>query len=154
MFTSNKHHYLCYHISTNISFFCLPNLGIISLPCAYDSYMRHPNIDDGLRKKLVQDIAKKTAEINEIVTRMMAKQNVTLATIKLPEEEKPGETPLERLKRWFRELLLLQKRSLTEELGLCLECGQPIDVNLLVETPWRARCPRCEEMLMQRGRRM
>jgi len=106
---------------------------------------RHPDIDDATRARLIRETRRKTWEVNQALTEMLAGQRTTLATLKLPNERKPGETPLERLRRYFDTMVRMQQRSTTDELGLCVDCGAPIPVLALIEHPWRERCEPCEE---------
>ena len=107
--------------------------------------MKHPDMTPETHDRLAKRIARKAWELNQKLTEAMSKQNATLATMDLPGEGKPGETKLERLRRYFNLVVSAQKRSRTEDYGLCLVCGEPIAAPLLEEMPWRPRCPACED---------
>jgi RNA polymerase-binding transcription factor DksA len=107
--------------------------------------MKHPGMDPATLDRLSRRIARKAWELNQRLTEAMSKQNATLATLDLPGEGKPGETPLERLRRYFNLVVAAQKRSRTEDYGLCTSCAEPIAPAILEEMPWRPLCPKCQE---------
>jgi RNA polymerase-binding transcription factor DksA len=90
-----------------------------------------------------QTLAAKGIEINDRLTRLLAGQNATLATLPLPDEARPGETPIDRLRRYLRLVSDAQKRLNSGIFGICLGCGAELDPLLLDERPWTERCPRC-----------
>ena len=72
---------------------------------------------------------------------ILAGQDLDLSQIELKPE--PGETPLERLRR-FKALLQETLSTLTRgEAPRCLKCGGPIADAALDEVPWATGCGRC-----------
>jgi RNA polymerase-binding transcription factor DksA len=106
--------------------------------------MKHPDLTDELRDRLQREIGRKGWELNEKLTQMLAKQDATLATIKFPFMKKPGETPLEALRRYFDLVCEAQRRSRTDDLGICKVCGKPIPVAVLTEIPWTLAHAECD----------
>ncbi|MSQ84030.1 MAG: hypothetical protein EXR77_14295 [Myxococcales bacterium] len=90
-----------------------------------------------------QAIALKGMEVNGQLTQLLAKQNATLATIKLPNEEKPGEKPVERLRRFLNQIIAAQRRLGSDQFGKCQSCGLVLPVAALNETPWLQDCGPC-----------
>jgi len=97
-----------------------------------------------VRKRLASAIAKKAWDLYQLLSEAMARQNVDLSTIDLPGEKHPGESKIERLRRYFNMVTAAQRRSTTDDFGLCLACGGPIPLPLLQEMPWREYCPACD----------
>lgn len=90
------------------------------------------------RRRRVLD---KLGEVSAKIEQLLAGQDVELST--LPLQAEPGETPLERLRR-FKALLqetlnALQRR----EAPRCQRCGGPIADAMLDELPWATGCGRC-----------
>jgi RNA polymerase-binding transcription factor DksA len=83
-------------------------------------------------------------ELNEKLTKLLAGQNATLVTMKLPWEEKPGEKPQEKLRRFLDVVSRAQKRLGTEAWGLCIDCGAEVPEAVLDEVPWTERCRPCQ----------
>jgi len=104
---------------------------------------RHPHLSPADRERLATAIARKAWDLNQKLTELLAKQDVDLSTLDLPGEQAAGETPIERLRRYFDAVVEAQKRSRTEEFGLCVDCGEPIPLDALNEMPWRLRCVAC-----------
>jgi hypothetical protein len=92
---------------------------------------------DALKRKRA-DTAKKIEEI-------LAGQKVDLSSMKLPQEEDPGEPPLERLRRFARLLARAGDRLRTGEAERCGVCAGPITAVELTETPWTDTCRACAE---------
>ena len=96
------------------------------------------------KTRLRQDLLRKGADINAALTALLAGQNATLATIKLPHEDKPGIKPKERLRLFLDQIIRAQRRLDTAAWGQCVVCGEPFAEAALAETPWLEECPDCE----------
>lgn len=92
------------------------------------------------RRRLVLDTM---GAVSGKIEQLLAGQDVTLATLPLPQEAEPGETPLERLQR-FRALLgaCLGQLDRGEPL-VCGACGAPLPDAEADAMPWATRCRRC-----------
>ena len=77
------------------------------------------------------------------IERILNGQNLTLADIKLPQEDDPREPPLERLRRYMRRLQEARQRLDTPSYGLCEVCDTPLPEEALVSFPWLMRCTAC-----------
>jgi hypothetical protein len=75
------------------------------------------------------------------IERILNGQELTLAEVKLPHEQRPGETPLERLRRFKAELQATLARQERGEPALCERCRLPIPPATLDEMPWATLCP-------------
>ncbi len=96
------------------------------------------------KKKLRRDLLRKGGDINHALTRLLAGENATLATIKLPDEDKPGIKPKERLRLFLDQIVRAQKRLDTPQWGLCVECSEPFSEAALEEVPWLEYCAECD----------
>ncbi len=85
----------------------------------------------------------KGMEVNGQLTKLLASKNATLATMKLPNEEKPGEKPEERLRRFLNQIIAAQHRVGTTEFGKCQECGVPLPPQAFDDAPWLQECAPC-----------
>jgi RNA polymerase-binding transcription factor DksA len=94
-------------------------------------------------QRLRVDLGRKGMEVNEKLTRLLASQNTTMATVKLPQEQKPGEKPEEKLRRFLDQIIRAQRRLGTKAWGLCTECGAELPAAGLRETPWLELCNAC-----------
>lgn len=90
------------------------------------------------------ELARRGMAVNEQLTRLLAGQQVTLATLKLPNEQKPGLRPEEKLRRFLDQISRAQRRLGTPAWGLCVDCGAALPESALDETPWLERCAGCE----------
>ena len=70
-------------------------------------------------------------------------QSVTLADIKLPQEDDPEEPLTERLRRFMRLLQAVRERLRTPEYGRCERCARELGERELVEVPWASLCRAC-----------
>lgn len=92
------------------------------------------------RRRLVLDTL---GVVSDRIARLLADQDLTLADIPLPQEAEPGETPLERLRR-FKSLLQETLAALNRgEDPVCRTCGGPIPEPALDAMPWASSCGRC-----------
>lgn len=83
--------------------------------------------------------------VSDRMARMLADQNLTLADIPLPQDAEPGETPLERLRR-FKSLLQETLNALNRgDDPVCRACGGPIPEAALDAMPWASSCGRCAD---------
>ena len=101
-------------------------------------------MDTQQEAKLRQDLLRKGGDVNAALTALMAGQNATLATMKMPHEEKPGMKPKERLRLFLDQIIRAQRRLGTPAWGSCVECDAPFAEAALGETPWLEECPECE----------
>ncbi len=101
-------------------------------------------MDQRRKTKLRQDLMRKGADVNAGLTRLLAGENATLATIKLPDEDKPGIKPKERLRLFLDQIVRAQRRLDTDEWGLCISCRSPFEEAALDEVPWLEECADCE----------
>ncbi len=94
--------------------------------------------------RLRTHLGRQGMELNEKLTKLLAGQNATLVTMKMPWEEKPGEKPQEKLRRFLDTVSRAQKRLGTEAWGLCIDCGAEVPEAVLDEVPWTERCRPCQ----------
>ena len=86
---------------------------------------------------------RKLGDVCERIAKLKAGEQVTLASVQIPGEEEPGETPLERLER-FKLLLNETLAALAEGThGRCEACGEAVPNAELDEMPWATVCGRC-----------
>ena len=93
--------------------------------------------------RLRGELGRKGMAVNEKLTRLMAGQNATLATIKLPNELKAGLTPIEKLRRFLDLIIRAQRRLGTPAWGHCASCGCVLPQAALDDTPWLEVCGDC-----------
>lgn len=99
---------------------------------------------DAVREsQLRRALGLKGMEVNTALTSLLAHKNVTLATLKLPQEQKPGEKPEERLRRFLDQIIRAQRRLGTPAWGLCTGCAKALDPRALGEAPWTETCEDC-----------
>lgn len=92
------------------------------------------------RRRLVLDTL---GVVSERMAKLLADQDLTLADIPLPQDAEPGETPLDRLRR-FKALLQETLAALNRgEDATCRACGGPIPDPALDVMPWASSCGRC-----------
>jgi RNA polymerase-binding transcription factor DksA len=91
------------------------------------------------------ELARCGMAVNEQLTRLLAGQNVTLATLKLPHEQSPGLRSEEKLRRFLAQIIRAQRRLDTPAWGHCVDCGAGLPPQALDDAPWLERCSRCEE---------
>ncbi len=92
------------------------------------------------RRRLVLDTL---GVVSARMVRLLADQDLTLADIPLPHEAEPGETPLERLRR-FKDLLQETLDALNRgDEPACRACGGSIPDLALDVMPWASSCGRC-----------
>lgn len=100
-------------------------------------------MDEGRRRERKKKVLGKLGSVSKQIEDILAGQKITLADIKLPQERDPGETPLERLRR-FKELLSETLAALNRgEPRRCLRCQEPLADPILDEMPWAWACPAC-----------
>ncbi len=102
-------------------------------------------MDPALQQRLRTHLGQKGIAVNAELTALLSKQNTTLATLKLPQERKPGMTRIERLQLFLTHISDAQKRLGTEAWGRCATCGGPISEAVLIETPWQSHCASCPD---------
>ena len=88
-------------------------------------------------------LMKKGMEINGQLTKLLAGQNATLATLKLPNEDKGGEPKELKLRRYLNQVIAAQRRLDSPEWGVCQECGAPLPAAVFDEAPWTDSCQTC-----------
>jgi RNA polymerase-binding transcription factor DksA len=92
---------------------------------------------DRCRKLLL----KKGAEINDKLTRLLANEKIDID--RLLGKGKPGETPIERLRK-FLDLVDGQiKRIRAGTYGTCVSCGAELPFAHLEQVPWIDTCQTC-----------
>ena len=87
-----------------------------------------------LRKQLL----KKGAEINEKLTALMNGLNPTIHDII---SGNPGETKIEKLRRWLNMVDKKIKQIPKGEYGKCEQCGAELTFEGLTQVPWAEVCP-------------
>ncbi|MBX3468080.1 MAG: hypothetical protein KF878_14505 [Planctomycetes bacterium] len=93
-----------------------------------------------LRRRRVLDTL---GVVSDKIAQLLAGQDLDLSQVKLPQDMEPGETPLERLRRYKD---LLQETLATLNRGedpVCRGCGGAIPEAALDEMPWATACGRC-----------
>lgn len=92
---------------------------------------------------LKRQLLKKGAEINAKLTELLA--NPTMEPPELPGQGRPGEKPIERLRR-FMALIDGRLRALREgRYGRCERCGADLPFAHLSQVPWIDTCQRCAQ---------
>lgn len=103
-------------------------------------------ITDAHRQRWRATLARQGMAVNERLTTLLASKNAKLLDIKLPHEQKPGERPEERLRRWLDQISDAQRRLAGGAFGACLGCGAALPVAVLDEAPWTERCGACGDL--------
>jgi hypothetical protein len=105
----------------------------------------HPGIDDALEEQLVRAIRTKGWELNQKLTDLLAGKDVRLPSMRIQglDEPDPREKKEIRLRRYLALIDRAIKRHEAGRLGLCDECGAPLPLSELRDTPWAERCPAC-----------
>ena len=96
-------------------------------------------------KRYRRELARKGWEVNQKLTDLLAKKDARMSTIKLPNEQKPGLRPDEKMRMWLDQIMRAQKRLGTDEFGKCIECGEEFAKGALDDTPWLETCRSCME---------
>ena len=102
--------------------------------------MTTPPTDDDVQR-LRRVLLKKGAEINEKLTKLLNGQKVDIAT--LLGQGKPGETPIERLRRFLSLVDNGIQRIRSGRYGMCVRCGDGLPLAHLEQVPWLDTCQRC-----------
>lgn len=104
-----------------------------------DAHLRDPQFLAACRRRVLA----KGAEIAQKLSDELAGLEVDLATLKLPQEKEPGETPVEKLRRYLA--LVERARAAFDDgtWGRCRNCGQPLSMAQLDAMPWAEWCERC-----------
>ena len=100
-----------------------------------------PGIDPKQLDRLTRRIIAKGSEINEALTALLAGETVDVD--RLMGRGTPGETPIERLRRF---LALIDERLLAirqGRYGRCERCGRAFLFPELDEVPWATECREC-----------
>ena len=99
-----------------------------------------------------RELARKGMDLYAVLSEGLAGKNATLAMLKLPHEQKPGEQKEERLRRFLDQVSRAQKRMQIKpgEQGdawvRCARCRAPLPDVLLDEAPWTEVCGDCEPL--------
>lgn len=101
-------------------------------------------ISNERRQRLRGDLARKGMDVNEKLTKLLAGQNVTLTTMKLPNEQKPGLKPVEKLRMYLDQIIRAQRRLGTPAFGHCVDCQIALPDAALDDSPWIERCNACD----------
>jgi RNA polymerase-binding transcription factor DksA len=92
-------------------------------------------------QQLKRQLLKKGAEINEKLTRLLNHQTVDVG--ELLGGGQPGETPIERLRR-FMAIIDARLVAIREgRYGICEQCGDGLPFSHLEQIPWLDTCQRC-----------
>lgn len=102
-----------------------------------------PTMDPPRHQRLRTELARRGMAVNEQLTRLLAGQQVTLATLKLPNEREPGLRPEEKLRRFLDQIVRAQRRLDTPAWGRCIDCGAEIPEPSLDNAPWIEQCATC-----------
>jgi RNA polymerase-binding transcription factor DksA len=92
-----------------------------------------------LRKLLLR----KGAEINEKLTQLLNGANVSIEQLMGGGKSKPGESPIERLRRFMRIVDGALQSIKAGTYGRCLGCGDGLPYVQLEQVPWIDTCPAC-----------
>jgi len=85
-------------------------------------------------------LLKKGSEINEKLTALMSNQKPSMYDLI---DAKPGETPIERLRRFMKLVDDNLKRIAAGAYGKCVGCGANLPFAQLEQVPWIDTCPSC-----------
>jgi len=88
------------------------------------------------RERWKQALLAKGREVASKLEEILAGKNVTLSTMKLPWEEKPGERKEERLRRFLDHLMKRMRSVQHPRFGYDPERGAFLSVPELDEMPW------------------
>lgn len=88
------------------------------------------------RKRLKRRVLDRGRDVAERLTKLLAGQNIELKDILLPEEQKPGERPEEKLRRLLDRINRVIRSFDDGTFGTCHVCGEPIAPAELEESPW------------------
>jgi DnaK suppressor protein len=91
--------------------------------------------------KLKRQLLKKGAEVNEILTRLLAGEQVSPE--RLLGGGKKGATPIEKARRWMALIDASLKRVADGSYGRCITCGDGLPVLHLQQIPWIDTCQAC-----------
>lgn len=116
---------------------CRQNNAPPSLARVYTSQMSLSAVELQDLKKL---LLKKGAEINEKLTRLLNNQKVSVDDLLTA---KPGETPIERLRRFLSLVDGQIQRIRAGTYGTCTSCGAALPYVQLHEVPWIDTCQAC-----------
>jgi RNA polymerase-binding transcription factor DksA len=100
-------------------------------------------LDAAARRDILATLKERRSRVARELEKLLSGQNATLADLKLPQEEEPGEPPTERLRRFLRQLNEVAARIELPEFGRCGACGAELSEAALREMPWADRCARC-----------
>ncbi len=96
------------------------------------------------RQRWQGDLARKGMDLYTLLTDVLAGKNVTLTTLKMPHEQKPGEKKEEQLRRYLDLVSRAQKRLGTPAWGRCVRCQARLAEIVLDEAPWTELCGACQ----------
>jgi RNA polymerase-binding transcription factor DksA len=88
-------------------------------------------------------LLKKGAEVNEKLTRLLANEKVDID--RLLGKGKPGETPIERLRRFLNLIDENIKKIRAGSYGKCVSCGADLPFEHLEQIPWIDTCTSCSQ---------
>jgi len=92
-----------------------------------------------MRKALLR----KGAEINERLTGLLSGEQVSVEALLAGGKAKPGESPIERLRRFMRIVDGALERVRNGSYGRCQSCGDGLPFAQLEQVPWIDTCPAC-----------
>jgi hypothetical protein len=103
--------------------------------------MTHAAISPEEVQRCKRLLLKKGSEINEKLTRLLNNQQVSIEG--LMGGGKPGETPIERLRRFMKLIDDNLKRIRDGSYGKCVTCGDALPFAHLEQVPWIDTCQKC-----------
>jgi RNA polymerase-binding transcription factor DksA len=106
-----------------------------------DAHVAADLLTDDQVQTLKRQLLKKGAEINEKLTRLLNGQKVDMAA--LLGAAKPGESPIERLRRFLTLVDGRIQAIRAGRYGRCESCGAPLPFDHLQQIPWIDTCADC-----------
>jgi RNA polymerase-binding transcription factor DksA len=91
-------------------------------------------------QSLRRPLLKKGAELAEILSKLLAGQQVRIDDLIAP---RPGETPIEKARRYLETVDKKIKSLAAGTYGSCDQCGAPIPYVYLEQLPWMDTCRTC-----------
>ncbi len=96
-------------------------------------------VADARRKRTLAKLGSVCTKIEEL----LAGQNLTLKDVELPQDREPGETDLERLQRFKRQLGELLADQAAGRPRCCVGCRTELSEQVLDALPWANTCRAC-----------
>jgi hypothetical protein len=93
------------------------------------------------RQRTLQQLQRVCARLEAL----LSGQDAGVAEVELPQDKRPGETPVERLQRYRRRLNEVLGCLQRGEALRCERCARALPDLELDETPWATRCRACSD---------